>query len=93
VEAKKQEPMSPRNQILKEPGNVDKNTSRKTLAKEAKRQRKQLAKHQKATVLSGPSEFHGPLASPLENKKRRKQRHRLFFRLRQSNISLIYFIW
>jgi mRNA-degrading endonuclease RelE of RelBE toxin-antitoxin system len=78
---------------IHKPCKKDKIPSQKASAKEAKNQLKKLAKNQEETILPGHPDVTAPVvASPRENKKRRKQRHRLFFRLRQSNISLIDFI-
>jgi hypothetical protein len=69
-----------------ESGNATKNAAWKILAKEARRQRKTLAKMQDETLLPGLSNVPGTaVASSVENKKKRKQRHRQLFRMRQSN--------
>jgi hypothetical protein len=75
-----------------ESDNSAKNANRKILAKEARRQRKILAKKQDETFLTGLSDVPGTaVASPVENKKKRKQRHRQLLRMRQSIFPLIDF--
>jgi mRNA-degrading endonuclease RelE of RelBE toxin-antitoxin system len=75
-----------------EQGIDETNAVLKDLDIKAKRQLKKLARKQNKKIVICQFDVNANVAaSAPANKKKRKQRHRLLFRLRQSNITAVFF--